>query len=268
MSTKEINQYILAFFLLLFAFLIIGTILTIIFIISQRRYKFSKQLNELKEQAAKNLLTAQIEMQEQTFQYIAQEIHDHIGQRLTLAKLYLNSRKEDNSSKEQELVEQSAELIGAAITDLKYLSRSLTTNLIKDNGLLGALQLEAERLNKLNGLQLQVITDGNTRFMEAEQELIIFRIIQEALQNILKHAGASTATIHLLFLQEQLQVTVTDNGTGFYTGAQNKNHTAGLRNMEQRAKLLGGSYSIQSRPQEGTSVEVIIPYYTTLKPTI
>jgi two-component system, NarL family, sensor kinase len=257
---KDID-FISEFFFFTGILLCLGIVLLFIFLLYQRKFKFSKQLKDLHEEHQKNLLTAQLEMQEQTFQYIAQEIHDHIGQRLTLAKLYLNSRKEDNRIREDELVDHSAELIGSAIDDLKYLSRSLTSDLIKDNGLTGALQLEAERLNKLSGLHIQVSVEGNSRFLEAEKELIIFRMIQEALQNILKHAKASEVFIALRFREEQLLVTVIDNGVGIRAPSTvHQKGGSGIRNMEQRALLLKGSCAVLPNPNGGTQVELLIPY--------
>jgi two-component system, NarL family, sensor kinase len=249
--------------------LIISTITVVMFLTlflilkfqQKQRILYLSQIEQIKEEHQRNLLTAQLEMQEQTFQYIAQEIHDHIGQRLTLAKLYLNSRKEDNSTREDELVDHSAELIGSAIDDLKYLSRSLTSDFIKDNGLTGALQLEAKRLNKLSGLHIQLSVEGNSRFLEAEKELIIFRIIQEALQNILKHAKATEVIMALHFREEQLLVTVIDNGVGIRTPSPvHQKGGSGIRNMEQRALLLKGSCAVLPNPNGGTQVELLIPY--------
>jgi two-component system, NarL family, sensor kinase len=239
-------------------FCIICTTLIIIFTLYQRKFKFSKQMELLEEDHQKSLLTAQLEMQEQTFQHISQEIHDHIGQRLTLARLYLNSRKQHDAATEEELIDQSAGLIETAINDLKQLSRSLTADLIKDYGLIKAVQFETERLNK-PGLHTHLTVSGNTVFLDTEKELILFRIIQEALQNMMKHAKATSATINLNYENENLFITVADNGTGFDDTAVTLTGKSGIKNMQRRAELLLGKCTISTRIHGGTSVNLQIP---------
>ncbi|MBX9783041.1 MAG: hypothetical protein K2X48_07095 [Chitinophagaceae bacterium] len=254
------NEVIATIFFFVFIVSVIGTALLIIFTLYQRKFRFARQMETIEEENQKNLLLSQLEIQEQTFHYISQEIHDHIGQRLTLARLYLNSRKETDLVTEEELIEQSAELIGIAINDLKYLSRTLTADLIKDNGLIKAVELEAERLNKLSGLTIQIITTGNTVFMNAASELIIFRIVQEALQNIMKHAQATEASIHLDYKKDLLAVTITDNGKGMEINSlTNRNGQSGLKNMEQRALMLNGHFSMNSEPLKGTKILLETP---------
>ena len=155
-------------FFFICTFCIICTTLLIIFTLYQRKFKFSKQMEVVQQEHQKNLLTAQLEMQEQTFQHISQEIHDHIGQRLTLARLYLNSRNQHDAEAQDELIEQSAALIETAIDDLKQLSRSLTADLITDFGLIKAVQVETERLSK-TGLHTHLSVNGNTVFLDTEK---------------------------------------------------------------------------------------------------
>jgi two-component system, NarL family, sensor kinase len=254
-------KFIVELFFFVGTFCIIATTLIIIFTLFQRKFKFSKRMLQLQEENQKNLLQTQLEIQEQTFNYIAEEIHDHIGQRLTLAKLYLNSRKEHEPQESEQLVDQSAELIGMAINDLKYMSRTLTASFINDNGLIPAIEMETERINKLHQFSLSLKVEGQTVFMPAETELVIFRIIQEALQNMMKHAKATKACIALHYRTEQLHITITDDGIGFDTATSSVAaiKTSGLTNMKKRTTLLNGTFQITSAPGKGTTIHIQLP---------
>jgi signal transduction histidine kinase len=250
--------------LFIFLLALMAATLFIIFTLNQRKFTFSNKLLKLTEEHQKNIHQAQLEIQEQTFNYISQEIHDHIGQRLTLAKLYLNSRQKDNNENNDEFIRQSTELITDAIADLKYLSKTMTADFINDNGLLKAIEQETDRFKKLNNFQLSFVVKGETVFMAADHELIIFRIIQEALQNIMKHAKASNASIVLNYEKEWLQIVVTDNGTGVRQekevhDPERKDNPSGINNMKKRTELLGGQFNIQSEKGKGTTLQIKIP---------
>lgn len=249
--------------LFIFLLALMAATLFIIFTLNQKKFTFSNKLSKLTEEHQKNIHQAQLEIQEQTFNYISQEIHDHIGQRLTLAKLYLNSRQKESIENNEELIHQSTELITDAIADLKYLSKTLAADFINDNGLLKAIEQETDRFKKLNNFQLSFTVKGETVFMAADTELIIFRIIQESLQNIMKHAKASNASIVLNYEKEWLQIVITDNGSGFGQeeeyDPEKKVNSAGIMNMKKRTELLGGQFNIQSEKGKGTKVQIKIP---------
>lgn len=243
--------------------LILAAALLIVLLINQRKFKFSKQLKFLHQEHQKNILQTQIEIQEQTFAYIAREIHDHVGQRLTLARLYLNSRHENNEQAGEELINQSSHLIEGAISDLKHLSRTLAADFIRDNGLLQAIKTELEYINKINHLKISLSTEGSTVFMDTDTELVVFRIIQEALQNIMKHAKAANAGVILSYSKTHLKVTITDDGIGFDTTANghvdNPSHHSGLANMNKRVQLLRGSFIVDAAPGKGTTIQFQLP---------
>jgi two-component system, NarL family, sensor kinase len=245
--------------IMLLFFLLLG----LLYLHHKKRSVLISKMNSLQAENEKNLLSSQLEIQEQTFNFISQEIHDHIGQRLTLAKLYLNSRQKDNNENNDEFIRQSTELITDAIADLKYLSKTMTADFINDNGLLKAIEQETDRFKKLNNFQLSFEANGETVFMAADSELIIFRIIQEALQNIMKHAKASNAIIVLNYESEWLQIVIADNGSGFRQEEEHdpekKVNSAGIMNMIKRTELLGGQFNIQSEKGKGTKVQIKIP---------
>ena len=253
-------------FLIILLF-ILGGLVTIVFILNQRKFHFNKKLLRVENEFQKNMLLTQLEIQEQTFRQISREIHDHIGQRLTLARLYINGISEAIPVNEFEAINESSMLIEEAITDLKNLSRSLTANLIRDEGLLHAMQMETNRVSKLTGLKISLQINDELPFLSVENELIIFRIIQESLQNIIRHAEATNVEIRFIYKDDLLRLSIGDDGKGFdplSVAAQNKSNKSGLENLKKRADLLQGDFNIYSGNRKGTLLEFHFPYHKNL----
>ena len=222
----------------------------------------------LKEQKLRNeyeetILQTQLEIQEQTLKTISEEIHDNIGQALSLAKLKLNTLKYDQPDQLVEKINDSRELVSKAIRDLRDLSRSLNTDSIASMGLVRAIELELELFRK-SGFQTTLYTEGEIRKMEPQQELILFRIVQESLNNIIKHAEAKTIRVSALYTEVELDLQVEDDGKGADPSQLdmdgNSYKSLGLRNMSNRAGMIGGTFSINSVPGNGTIIKLNIPF--------
>ena len=222
----------------------------------------------LKEQKLRNeyeetILQTQLEIQEQTLKTISEEIHDNIGQALSLAKLKLNTLKYDQPDLLVEKINDSRELVSKAIRDLRDLSRSLNTDSIASMGLVRAIELELELFRK-SGFQTTLYTEGEIRKMEPQQELILFRIVQESLNNIIKHAEAKTIRVTALYTADELDLQVEDDGKGADPSQLdmdgNSYKSLGLRNMSNRAGMIGGTFSINSVPGNGTIIKLNIPF--------
>lgn len=258
----NLTLFILASGLLISAMAVF--IVTILFLYKKKQFAYYKTIEELKLDYEKNLLHTQLEIQEQTFQHISREIHDNINLSLTLAKLNLNTFDWNNSVKAKNKIDSSLQQISKAITDLSDLSKGLNSELINNQGLIEVLRKETTRLREANLFELDYIVTGNPVFMESQKELVIFRIIQEAFNNIIKHASATSVKLNLEYSFDHISVLITDNGKGFCKEAveqnRNKESNAGLNNMQKRAALLDGRTIIDSALDCGTSVFVTIPY--------
>ncbi|HMG66422.1 MAG TPA: ATP-binding protein [Chitinophagaceae bacterium] len=221
-----------------------------------------KTIEELKFDHEKNLLHTQLEMQEQTFQHISREIHDNISLLLTLAKLNLNTLDWDHPTKAKSQIDSSLEQISKAIIDLSDISKSLSTELIINHGLIQALEKEIGKIREARLFELDYKISGNTVFMDSQKELVIFRIIQEAFNNIIKHAKATSVTLSLDYVVDHIEVLVKDNGKGFCIDAVNKTKEsgAGLDNMQKRATMFNGTTRIDSSLNSGTCIFITIPY--------
>src|SRR5262245_8611483 len=187
-------HYNLILFILASTFLILlmaGFIVTILFLYKNKQLAYFKSIEELKLDYEKNLLHTQLEIQEQTLQHISREIHDNISLSLTLAKLNLNTFDWNCLSKARTQINCSLEQVSKAITDLTYLSKGLNSELIANQGLIEVLKSEVERLKESSLFDLNYTITGTAVFMDSQKELVIFRIIQEAFNNIIKHAKAT-----------------------------------------------------------------------------
>jgi len=233
----------------------------ILFAYQKKQNAFQAQLENIKDNNEKELLRSQLEMQEQTFQYISQEIHDNVGQFISLAKLHLNTIDLSNDKAATERIENSTELLGKALDDLRDLSKSLSSEMIKNAGLLKAIELQVSQLRKAGRYDVSFELSGNYVYMEEQKEIILFRIMQEAINNILRHAKASRIEITLTCKPEGLLMCVRDNGKGFDSFASTDGSN-GIINMRKRAKLIHADLNINSTT-EGTVITIQTPYKLT-----
>lgn len=240
--------------------LLIGFITTMIYRYQQKQNKYYKDLEELKINHANEMLQSQLEIQEQTFENISREIHDNIGQKLTLAKLHLNTLHIKNTEKATIQLNDSITIISEAINDLSDISRSMSSEIILNNGIVKALEFEISQLKKSSLYEIDLEVTGNPVFLESQKELVLFRIIQEALNNIMKHSYASSILIGLHYDEHLLLLTISDDGKGFASEIISEKGT-GIANMKRRAGLLNGIFTIESKPDCGTFINIKIPLY-------
>jgi two-component system, NarL family, sensor kinase len=261
-SNYDIILFVLVSTLLIL--LMTSFIITTLYWYRKKQLAYFKTIEELKFDHEKNILHTQLEMQEQTFQHISREIHDNISLSLTLAKLNLYTLDWNYLAKAKNQIDSSLEQISKAIADLSDISKGLNSELITNLGLTGALEKETTRLRQLHLFELNYKITGTPVFMDSQKELIIFRIIQEAFNNIIKHAKATSVKLNLDYNPDRIDVLIADNGKGFCQEAieqkRQKESNAGINNMQTRAALFNGKTIIESEPNSGTSILVSIPY--------
>lgn len=246
---------IVSFFLLLVA---VG-IITLVFAYRRKQTAYFHEQSRMKAAFEKELLEAQLEMQEQTMKHIAQEIHDNIGQTLSLAKLNLNTIKPSEENVNHQKISNTKELVSKAISDLRTLSKTLHTEAILSVGIIKAVEMELSLLNKTAVFETSLSVIGTPAAIDPQKELILFRTVQEALNNSIKHSEATRIDIKLEYGTDHLQLTVSDNGKGFDHQAQENNpeRGSGLRNMQNRTRLIGGNLMIDGT--QGVTIDITIP---------
>jgi signal transduction histidine kinase len=237
------------------------SVFTISYIIIYRR-KNEKHRLEMKnikllyEQAS---LQSQLEMQEHTFNTISNEIHDNVGQILSLAKVQLNII--DQSDKlDKALLADVKDSVAKAMADLRDIAKSLNSERIQQSGLFENTKLELQRINRAGIMNTSITSEGSKRDPAEQNTLILFRMIQEALHNIIKHSKAAKATVCFDYQPEYLRILLSDNGIGFDADQIAGKDGLGLKNMIKRATMIGGEVTIKSRPREGTVITIKSPY--------
>jgi len=258
---KDANDIII--FLVVVSALIlamVGFIVAILYIYRKKQISFIQNLEQIKLKHEKTLIEAQLEMQETTFLHISREIHDNINLSLTLAKLQLNTFTWDNRTKSELKIGASIELLTQSIKDLSDISKGLNADFISQHGLIKAVDDEVQRIRQAGLFTVDININGDPIYMDAKKELIIFRIIQEAFSNIIKHAQARQSELSLYYNTVSLYIAISDDGNGFDTGVIPANGQAGLNNMQTRTKMLGGTMNINSLPGNGTILSFTIPF--------
>jgi signal transduction histidine kinase len=207
-----------------------------------------------------NLLQSKLEIQEQTFDAISQELHDNIGQLLSLAKVQL-SIAEQRETADKVLIAEIKNSISHALTDLRDIAKSLNSGRIFQLTLYQCIEQELQLLSRSGVIQSNIVLEGTEQPVNEQKKTIIFRIIQECLQNILKHAQATEVEVCLAYGMEAVEVAIRDNGIGFDTETINRaSGGLGLGNIKTRVALMQGNVNIESNPGSGTTIKLIIPY--------
>ena len=211
------------------------------------------------------LLKRVVSAQEAERQRIARELHDETGQALTALGLGLRgigSAQKKDASKAAENLKRLREMVARALNELQRLISDLRPSHIDDLGLPAALRWYASDLQNRAPLKVRVRVTGQARPIPSPVKITLYRVAQEALTNVIKHANADKADVHLQFSDVSVTLQVDDDGSGFDIDLLRipGRPSWGLLGMEERASLLGGSFRISSQPEEGTRVEVTIPY--------
>ncbi len=212
----------------------------------------------MNEAFEKQLMRSQIEVQEATLSVLGKELHDNVGQLLSSTKMLLGvtERKLENPPDTLLIADET---LGKAIQELRSLSKSLDKEWLEQFNFIDNLAAEASRINTSGDLS---ISFSHPAFLplNAEKQIILFRIVQEAIQNALKHAHAKTIHITVAEISEALIITIADDGQGFNI----KNHKfngVGISNIRNRTALLGGTAQWDSS-ETGTTILIQLPIQT------
>lgn len=246
-----------------FTFLLFATFIIFFVLLFQRR-----QLQNLQEKASlhaqhqQEILQVQLEIQNQTLQHVSGELHDNIGQLLSVARLQLNMLEIETLPTTEKIVEVN-EVIAKTIHELRALSKSLDSDFVKDFGLVESLSHELQRIRSAGNYQTEIVVEGQAYRLDGQKEIVLFRVAQEILNNILKHAGAKNIQVKLHYMPEPFILTVQDDGKGFdyeaVLGREMSKSGAGLRNIQRRTEMLGGTCIFQTAQNKGTRVHIQLP---------
>lgn len=223
------------------------------------RKQIEQALVESREQLS-GLIAHREEVREEERKYIAREVHDELGQILSGLQLnisLLDFKFAQNSPALHDYVQETMNLTDKAIQAVRHIASALRPVEL-DMGIVAALKWQAERFGHHSGLQCEIRIPDEEVSLEEAQAIALFRIVQESLTNILRHARADKVVISLIKDGDDYVLKVRDNGKGFDPSSTKKN-SFGLVGIRERALMLGGFASINSRPGSGTEIMVTIP---------
>ena len=259
-QTAEITKLILiasAIFLLVPLFLLL-------YIRSYNQHKkehiFEKEA--LTQKLESEMLKTMVEVQEQTMQTIATDLHDNIGQLLSLTSLTLNSIKLSDSEKAQKKIEDSLFILSKTIKELRSLAKQLHGEQIAEKGLANIINQEIALLSKTGVFNLVLKNNvDEITIRSPEKDLIILRLFQEIVNNIIKHARAKTIDIGARIENGIFYLSVEEDGIGFDIISTEAQKTGmGLRSIQRRLALIAGKIIINSEKNKGTKILIEIPY--------
>ena len=244
MGEEQIKELFLL--LSIVAFLIAVVLVTIFILFQQRKNKLLLKQKESEKRFEAEINTSKIETREETFRNISWELHDNIGQLITLAKLQIQN------DDDKELV---SDTLTKALSELRELSRITNPEALKSISFVEAVQQEIDRFNRLNYLDANLLIEGKIIPLDPKVETVLFRILQEFFSNTIKHAKASTLKVKLEYSENQINICVIDNGVGFDPNEMS-NLGIGLSNIAKRAQLIGATAAINSIPDKGTNLKI------------
>lgn len=225
-----------------------------LFFRAKRKSFLEKQEAKLNFQKELNKVSSEI--QTQTLDNIGRELHDNIGQLLAVTKIHADNISEDQPS---EPITEMSNILGQTIQEVRYLSQSLNKDRFEKIGFEDTLTLEAERINKLKGIQFNLTCKNEKEFeLDKGRGLILFRIIQEFISNTLKYSRADQIDFSIEYSSFEMTVEGRDNGVGFDMKDQLSSKGSGILNMNNRAKLIGAILHLKSEVDVGTSFKIII----------
>jgi len=262
MSSQKSELYSIIIFITITFFVIVSGLISMIRLYYHRRRKHTEEKNLMNQNFESELLKTHLEVQEQTMQTIATDLHDNIGQLLSLTTLTLNSVNLSDTKRSEEKIATSLSLVNKSIKELRDLAKVLQGEQLLETGLGNALQQELDRLERIGGYQLKV----NNQLIESatsspKKDLIILRLLQEIINNIIKHAEATCIEIDVHLTDNNLILNVRENGVGFdYEQVKKQKRGIGLYSIHKRIEMIDGNIQISPCIPNGTIIAIEIPY--------
>ena len=242
---------------------LIAPLFLILYVLSynRRKKKHQEETVMMQQNFENELLKTQMEVQEQTLKTVAYDLHDNIGQLLSLTTITLSSININDNQNTAEKIALVEALTLRSIKEVKALSRLLHGEEIVSRGLKAAIEFELEWLKRLD--RFKVNFEHNNVFFTGDnaKETILFRLFQEIINNIIQHAKATEILIRLEVIEDNFRLTIRDNGVGFDVDEILKRKAGmGLHNIVKRSTMINGSASIISTPLNGATITINVPY--------
>lgn len=226
---------------------LMGTfIIAMVILHRQRQAENRRRLELIQAEYERTLLNIENEIQQETLSHVGRELHDNIGQLLSLAKLNLNSSRAEKNQEGKELINQ-------IIQEVRGLSKSLNLDWLESLSLDDFIRQQLQRIQTTGFCQTSFESDQSLAILEKDQKLVLVRVIQECLNNAIKHASPSSIRVWV----SNFSLLIEDDGAGFDTSLPSKG--SGMTNLKKRMETIGGTFSLTSSPGNGTTIKLTLP---------
>ncbi|CAM3458486.1 sensor histidine kinase [Pontibacter korlensis] len=241
-------------------------IIAFVVLYQRRMLQHQEHLQRLQSIKQQQLLEATFRAQEEERRRVARDLHDEVGAMLALVRLNLHQLVSNVEVKDERLLNSAQNMkqqLDEVLGSVRRISHDLMPVVLEKMGLAQALDALRRTLAATGQLELEISYNDKSIRLPPQHELLLYRMVQELLNNTLKHAQASQVTVILSFTASQVHIIYKDNGIGFEVGAleHEKGMAGGLgiMSLQSRAALLNGSISIKSAPGAGTTAEITVP---------
>lgn len=238
---------LLGFFLML---LMVSFIVLMVLYHRQKQIKNKERLKAIQTEYEKTILNVEKEIREDVLSFVGRELHDNVGQLLSLAKLNLSSSR-------PEKISEGKNMLNDIIKEVRSLSKALNLDWVETISLEDFIKRELEKIGNLELCTVDFASDGPSLTLSKDQKLVLFRIIQECLNNAIKHAQPSTIAIEINTRKAPTEILIKDDGKGFDLRQQSNGQ--GLRNLQYRMETIGGKLELIAAPGKGTQVKLLLP---------
>ena len=230
---------------------------TLVMIDLRHKRKVIKQLKiSLLEKAA---IATRLEERELLLDEFKMEVQDNFWQLVLMQHKYLRvSNKFPVTEKQHEIIKGAINCNDAMLVSIQEINYRMDTSLVTQKGLFNAIGWQVDQIRSSHAIDIRLESPGMDMPLNAQQSLVVYRIAQEAISNTLNHSGASELVIRLHYTDREFTMDVTDDGKGF-DPAITKSGKVGIRNMEHRARILGGKLEVKSWLDSGTTIRLVVP---------
>ncbi|HEY8895694.1 MAG TPA: sensor histidine kinase [Niastella sp.] len=237
------------------------SLIAFVMLYNSRKKRHEQEKEWLKTNFENELLKSQMEVHEQTMQNVAANLHDNIGQLMSLLIVTLSSIKPDQPQRVHEKVDSASEIAKRAIKELRQLSRVMHGQELIRMGLAEAIAFELDYLQTAGLHTIRFNNNYQSKAGQTDKEIILFRIFQEVLNNSVRHGEATAIDVSIDQDDRCLKLTIKDNGKGFDEKDLPKEKKGmGLFNIKKRVALIAGEVDIITSPGNGTEIKIVTPY--------
>ena len=243
--------------------ILVGSVVFITILFQRRYLNQQYERAQLENHYKEVLLKSTVESQEQERRRIAAALHDEVGVLLSTVRMTINFRL-GKAVKQEEIAsikKDTLEVIDTSMETVRRISHEMSSKTLEQEGLVEAVRQVINPINKAGKIKVTLVETGSSvRFLRKE-ELVVYRISQEMVNNTIKHAGATTLKIYFNWFADHLELKMKDNGKGFVLPQKtDPNAGIGLRNMESQASAISAGFNLESSPGKGTSLSLSVQY--------